>query len=87
MVCISKPYPFKGYLPQNLLSSLLNTFSHMYVQSRTCVHWVKPIFKNAWVVFTLLFSAQIILKTYQILFFDVPYNTRRIKMEASKGSS
>ena len=32
MVCLSSPYPlkfFKGCLPQNLLSPLLNTLSHM----------------------------------------------------------
>ena len=32
MVCLSEPYPskfFKGCLPQNLLSPLLNTLSHL----------------------------------------------------------
>ena len=35
MVCLSRPYTlkfFEGYIPQNLLSSLLNTLSHMYIQ-------------------------------------------------------
>ena len=33
MVCLSRPYPFKFFkdcLPQNLLSSLLNTLSQIY---------------------------------------------------------
>ena len=32
MVCLSRTYPFKcfkGFLPQNLLSPLLNTLSHI----------------------------------------------------------
>ena len=35
MVCLSRPYTlkfFEGYIPQNLLSWLLNTLSHMYIQ-------------------------------------------------------
>ena len=34
MVCLSRPYPFKffkGCLPQNLLSPLLNTLSHIFL--------------------------------------------------------
>ena len=34
MVCLGRPYPFKsfkGCLPQNLLSPLSNTLSHMTV--------------------------------------------------------
>ena len=38
MVCLSRPYPlkfFKGCLPQNLLNSLLNTFSHISLPGKT----------------------------------------------------
>ena len=48
MVCLSRPYPFKffkGCLPQNLLSPLLNTLSHLFM--RICLLYCSFLFQLA----------------------------------------